>query len=172
MISFVVFGIAQPKGSTRAFLPKGWTRPIVTSDNQKSKGWQQLVAEGASRALAGAGQLFHGPIKLDLEFHLPRPKSLPRTRETAMTKKPDCDKLARSSVDALTGVVFRDDAQVVDMHVTKRYAALGESPRAHITIEPLDAAERLFFESERTAPHEEAQAPSQTEEALLHPGRP
>lgn len=172
MITFTVFGVAQPKGSTRAFVPKGWTRPIITSDNQKSKGWQQLVAEAASRALQGSGQLFHGSIKLDVAFHLPRPKSLPRTRETPMTKKPDCDKLLRSTVDALTGVIFRDDSQVVDVHVTKQYAALGESPRAIVTIEPLDVRERLFFESERIAPHEKAQSQSQTEEALVHPDRP
>lgn len=146
MITFTVFGIAQPKGSTRAFVPKGWKRPIVTTDNPKSKGWQQLVAEAASRALNGTGVLFEGAIRLDVEFYLPRPKSLPR-RTTDHLKKPDLDKLVRSSKDALTGVVWRDDAQVIDLHARKRYSDSGESPRAVITIEPLADVERTLHET-------------------------
>lgn len=145
-LTFTVFGKAEPKGSTRAFLPKGWTRPIVTTDNPKSKGWQQLVAEAASRALEGRGQMFLGPVRLTCVFYMRRPKSLPRTRVTPMVKKPDVSKLARSTEDALTGVVWRDDSQVTDLQVTKLYAAIGDSPRAVITVEPLSDIERLLSE--------------------------
>jgi Holliday junction resolvase RusA-like endonuclease len=132
-LSFTVFGVAQPKGSTRAFVPKGWTRPIVTSDNVKNKGWQQLVAEAASQALHGAGVLFEGPLLLRVAFYLPRPKSLPK-KVTAHIKKPDLDKLVRSCKDALTKVVWHDDAQVIRLDASKTYAAAGESPRAVITV--------------------------------------
>lgn len=142
-ITFTVIGVSRPKGSTKAFVPKGWTRAIITGDNPKTKDWQNLVAEAASRSLPDAGTLFHGPVRLDVEFYLPRPKSLPR-RVVDHLKKPDLDKLLRSTKDALTGVVWRDDAQVVDVHARKHYAAIGESPRAIVTIEPLDPAEHLF----------------------------
>ena len=51
-----------------------------------------------------------------------------------MTTMPDIDKLARCALDALTGIVFRDDAQIVDLHATKRY---GEPERAELTIREL-----------------------------------
>ena len=138
-LTFTVYGVAQPKGSARAFVPKGWTRAVVTSANPKNKGWQQTVAEGASLALTstpGFGTLA-GPVRLMVAFYLPRPKSLPK-RVTQHLKKPDLDKLTRSVKDALTKVVWSDDAQVVQLKATKAYAADGESPRAVIVVTPLE----------------------------------
>jgi Holliday junction resolvase RusA-like endonuclease len=144
-LTFTVFGVPQPKGSTRAFVPKGWTRPIITSANPKNKGWQQLVAEAASRALDGRGQLFEGPVALSVAFYLPRPKSLPK-RITDHLKKPDLDKLTRCAGDALTKVLWRDDSQVVRIVATKAYAEANASPRAVVRVWavmqlPLDTSE-------------------------------
>ncbi|MFZ1730810.1 MAG: RusA family crossover junction endodeoxyribonuclease [Bacteroidota bacterium] len=60
-------------------------------------------------------------------FLLPRPKSHFRSgrnahllRETAPrfpTSKPDADKLSRAVLEALTGVAYKDDAQVIDNDV-------------------------------------------------------
>jgi Holliday junction resolvase RusA-like endonuclease len=131
IVSFRVVGVAQPKGSTRAFVPKGWTRPIITTANPKSKGWQQLVAEQA-QTVAQDG-LFVGPVLLSAVFCLPRPQSLPK-RVLHHTKKPDLDKLVRSTKDALKGVLYHDDAQVVKLHAEKRYAAVAAAPCVHITV--------------------------------------
>lgn len=131
IVSFTVVGIAQPKGSTRAFIPKGWTRPIITTDNPKSKGWQQLVTEQA-QTVAQDG-LFIGPVLLSAIFCLPRPESLPK-RVLHHTKKPDLDKLVRSTKDALKGVLYRDDSQVVKLHAAKVYAAVAAAPCVHITV--------------------------------------
>ena len=137
MITFTVWGVAQPKGSAKAFVPKGWTRAVVTSDNPKNKGWQQLVAEAAGRARDAAGAaLLDGPVRLRVEFHLPRPKSLSK-RVLHHTKKPDLDKLVRSVKDGLSRVIWHDDAQVVDVEAHKGYAAVGEAPRAVIEIAPV-----------------------------------
>lgn len=136
VVSFQVFGIAQPKGSTRAFIPRGWKRPIITTDNPKSKGWQQLVAEQA-QTVAREG-LFLGPVVLRVVFQLPRPQSLPKHRQHH-TKKPDLDKLIRSTKDALKGVLYTDDAQVVDIHAQKVYAPTGSAPCALVTLEEADA---------------------------------
>jgi hypothetical protein len=75
-LTFTVPGVAQTKGSTRAFIPKGWTRAIITNDNPKAKGWQQLIAEHASQALASSRlQPFPDcPIVLDVWFYFPRPQ--------------------------------------------------------------------------------------------------
>jgi len=133
MLSFIVYGVAEPQGSARAFMPKGAKFPVVTSDNPKVKGWRQLVAEAASRTLDGPGHLMDGAVGVQAEFYLPRPKSLGKKDKPHLTR-PDSDKLTRAVLDALTGVVWRDDSQVVGLVVTKAYAGVGESPRAIITV--------------------------------------
>ena len=142
MIEFTVFGVAQPKGSAKAFLPKGWTRPIVTSDNPKNRGWQQLVAEGASRALAQqpSAALLEGAVRLVVVFYLPRPKKYQTRRydgqAVAHLTKPDLDKLVRSVKDALTRVVWHDDSQVIELIARKFYATGDDAPHAEIRVEP------------------------------------
>ncbi len=141
MLQFTAFGIPQPQGSARAFVVKG--RAIVTSDNPKNKGWRQLVAEAASVALLASRQqcslsevtmMDDAPVVLVVAFYLPRPKALAK-KDAPMTKRPDVDKLARSVKDALTGVVWHDDSQVTDLHVTKQYAERdGGVPRAEVTV--------------------------------------
>ena len=141
-VAFEVFGIAQAKGNARAFVPKSWAtkaaaegkapRAVVTLDHAKSKGWEQLVKEQAQTVAAGG--VFIGPVVLTVTFRLPRPQSLPK-RCLHHTKKPDVDKLVRATNDALTGVLYIDDSQIVDLHARKCYAAIGATPSAHITVE-------------------------------------
>ena len=130
-VTFTVVGIARPKGSMKAFTPRGWHHAIVTADNPATKSWQHLVAVQA-QLVARQGQ-FLGPVAVRVTFLLPRPESLPR-RYVAHTKKPDVDKLMRGVCDALSGVLYRDDAQVVELHARKLYAAVGSAPRAEITV--------------------------------------
>lgn len=134
-LHFTVCGVPQPKGSARAFVPKGWSRAVVTSDNPRNKGWQQLVAEGASAALSSlsAFELIDEPAFLTVAFYLPRPKAI-RNRNVPHTKKPDLDKLVRSVKDALSKVVWRDDSLVVTLTASKSYARPGETPRAEISV--------------------------------------
>lgn len=131
--SFTVYGVPIPKGSAKAFMPRGARFPVVTHDNKKTKPWQQLVADGASQALRGAGVMMTGPVFLRVTFFLPRPKSLPKST-TAHLKKPDLDKLVRAVKDALTKVIWQDDSQVTQLNAWKYYAAPGESPRAVIHV--------------------------------------
>ena len=48
------------------------------------------------------------------------------------TKKPDADNLAKAILDALNGVAYPDDAQIVKLTVRKRY---GEADMVHVLIE-------------------------------------
>lgn len=56
-------------------------------------------------------------------FALPRPRSRPK-RDHWPDRRPDLDKLGRALLDALTGIVFLDDAQVVALDPTKEYAGM------------------------------------------------
>ena len=84
------------------------------------------------------------PVVVTIGFYFARPRGHYGTGRNAstvraaaparMTTMPDVDKLARCALDALTGIVFRDDAQIVDLHAVKRY---GEPERAEIMVREL-----------------------------------
>jgi crossover junction endodeoxyribonuclease RusA len=133
-LSFIVVGVAQPQGSTRAFMRPGMQFPVVTHDNPRLHQWRDLVATTVSRTMEEhLIPLFLGPVALRVVFALPRPQSLPR-RVVTHLKAPDLDKLLRAIGDALTGVVYRDDAQIVELVGRKLYAPLGVPPTATITV--------------------------------------
>jgi Holliday junction resolvase RusA-like endonuclease len=160
-LKFVVFGVAEPKGSTRT-LPAGHVmkrlkrqQPVVihdfkemamatitTSDNPDVKRWQADVKKAAwsanqDRAAADRENFMSGPIGLRVDFFLPRPSGLAKSYRGPHLKKPDLDKLTRSTKDAMTGVLYTDDSQVVELVVSKAYAAVGDSPRAEIVVYPV-----------------------------------
>lgn len=144
-LRFTVVGLPAPKGSGRAFTRRRKDGRIgvgIDHDNPRTKGWQQNIANVAAIELQrreNAGLRFEqGPIEIECWFYLPRPKALLTKSKAPIdhphTKKPDADKLLRSAKDALSGVVWTDDAQVTDAIARKRYCRAGEFPRAVITI--------------------------------------
>jgi len=146
VLTFTVFGVAQPKGSMRAYVPRGMKFPIVTDSNRNARSWAQLVAEGCSRVLADrhVATLETGAVRVSVAFYLPRPKKYSkRGVPVAHVTAPDLDKLARSILDALTSVAWVDDSQVVELLALKRYADVGEAPRATITVEPTPGTRAL-----------------------------
>lgn len=141
-IRFVVFGRPQQKGSKQVMPVKGPRRFIVRESNAKAKPWAQTISVVAHEH--HHGDLIIGPVVVTIAFYFARPKAHYGTGRNAlalrasapaqMTTMPDVDKLARCALDALTGVVVRDDAQVVALHVAKRY---GEPERAEILVREL-----------------------------------
>jgi Holliday junction resolvase RusA-like endonuclease len=140
VILFTVEGDPVPQGSMKAFIPKGWKRAVLTSDNPKLKKWRNTVRAAAIKAMGGthpAGTSV--PVRLTLDFYFMRPKS---NKEQDKTTRPDLDKLCRSVGDSLTGIVFDDDSQVTELHASKHYG----SPRVEIRVEEvLPASRELNF---------------------------
>ncbi|MGI0068542.1 MAG: RusA family crossover junction endodeoxyribonuclease [Thermoplasmata archaeon] len=129
-ITFQVHGVPVPQGSARAFVVKG--RAIITSANRSLSVWRRLVADTAQRY--APGEVWRGPVRLTLRFYVDRPKSEPthagrgKDRHPIKTwpdRRPDLDKLVRAAMDSLTGVIFRDDSQVIDLRATKEWGAPG-----------------------------------------------
>ena len=142
-LTFTVIGTAQPQGSARAFTytrrPEkgGGIGARVDSDNPKLKGWRRTVAVEAQRAITAARRgPSTGPVGIVAHFHLPRPKYL-RDRTQPHITRPDADKLARGILDALTGVIYVDDSQVVSLSVTKHYTSVRDVPRTEIIVAPI-----------------------------------
>ena len=67
-----------------------------------------------------------------------RVTSLPKTKEVPHTKKPDLDNLVKSVVDGLSGFIYADDKQIVEIHATKRYAKRQEEPGCWVHIDEVD----------------------------------
>lgn len=135
MIAFTVYGTAEPAGSKRAFVVGGKAR--VTDANRKSAPWKQEVASQGAEATADL-DLLDGPLAVCFTIYVPRPAGhfgkagnvLPSAR-VFPTVKPDLLKLARGIEDALTGIVWRDDSQIVSERLFKMY---GEPARVEIQI--------------------------------------
>lgn len=121
-VEFFVHGRPQPQGSTKAFMPKGARFPVVTSDNAKLKPWRQEIAGVALREMSASLQsLEFGPVHVQCEFAFQRPKSTSK-KVTHKITRPDLDKCLRGVYDALTGIVFYDDAQIVSSVESKVFA--------------------------------------------------
>ena len=125
-----VFGTPAPKGS-KSF--KGMSKrghAILVESSKRVKPWAEAVKWAA---LEHRCVTIDAAVTIDLTFYLPRPKTLPK-RVIHCTKKPDLDKLQRSTFDALKEAgVYRDDSQVVSVNAAKVYAT-EEAPGALIAI--------------------------------------
>lgn len=136
-LRFTVIGNPIPQGSTRAFIPKGWNRPIITAANSKTKPWRQEIAGCALAEMKKQGFSQCGknvPVTVGATFYFEKPKSAGK-RVLHKVTKPDLDKLLRSALDALTGIVFVDDSQVTECRIAKRF---GSPARMEIMIEDGD----------------------------------
>ncbi len=143
MITFRVNGLPKPMGSKRAFIAGG--KAHVTDANPKARRqWAALVTDAAVVRMNDR-DLFTGPVAVTLHFYMPRPKGhyrsgkfaslLKPTAKSYHDQKPDVDKLARGTLDAITGFVYRDDSQVVDMVATKQWTE--KQPGCDITVQEL-----------------------------------
>jgi Holliday junction resolvase RusA-like endonuclease len=138
-ITFTVYGKVQSQGSTKAFIPKGWSRPIITSTNKKLKPWRQQISASAIEAVAAnGGEIMCRPnaVRVAACFYIEKPVSCPKSRRLPAVA-PDLDKYTRGLLDACTGTVYEDDAQVTDIVVAKRY---GVPERAEIQVEIIEDA--------------------------------
>jgi len=137
-ISFWVPGKPEPAGSKSAYPSRNGRHVRVVDANRRASAWKDVVAMVARAQYRG--QPLTGPVRLDLQFYLRRPPThmgrgrnakrvLSSAREHA-TVKPDALKLARAVEDALTGILYADDAQIIDEHLLKFYG-----PREGVRIE-------------------------------------
>jgi Holliday junction resolvase RusA-like endonuclease len=84
----------------------------------------------------GKAVAIDGPVHLVLTFMFPRSKS--KTRKVNIqepkTGKPDIDNLIKSVADALTGLAWKDDAQIASVVAMKRTAGDGDTAGVAIRI--------------------------------------
>lgn len=140
-VRFTVPGEPIPQGSLKAFVVG--RRAHLTSDNPRTKAWRLRVA--AFARAAHTGEPWDGPVKVRLVFTMPRPRGHYGTGRNAETVKasaplwpsvrPDLDKCCRAIFDALSGVLWTDDALVVGLTATKVY---GPTPGVEVFAERVE----------------------------------
>lgn len=141
-----VVGTPAPQGSKKGFVNPRNGRVILTESSKKVKPWRQDVVAAIKDQVTSDWTVPAAAVEVELVFYIARPgyhygtgKNASRLKPAApayVDKKPDSDKLARSTLDALTtSRVIRDDAQVARLIVEKRYADAATGAR--ITITPL-----------------------------------
>lgn len=130
MIKFIVEGLPVAKG-----------RPRVTRNGtytpRKTKDYEKLVQYSFRSQYKG--QALQGALKIRIDFYMYIPKNTSKKRrklkndkEILPTKRPDFDNLTKSITDALNGLAFEDDNQIVEAHIYKYYS---DDPRAVVKIE-------------------------------------
>lgn len=125
------FTVGEVMGAPRPRFVKGTGRTYMPDKYAKHK-------ERVARAYRDAGgEVLGGPVSVDIGVtrHLPgsRPKRVEREPDTV---KPDADNVAKAVLDALNGVAYADDAQVVSLRVTKHPRRRGAPDRMRVSVAP------------------------------------
>ena len=125
-LDFHVSGTPKAQPRVKAFV-RGGHAGVYTPDSAES--WKQSVRQ---EAVANAPEsVIAGPIRLELDFFLPRPKAhldkhgIPKSKSPVWhCKKPDLDNLIKAVTDAITDTqrVWLDDSQICEITATKTYA--------------------------------------------------
>lgn len=91
-------------------------------------------------------------LKMLITVYCAIPKSFNKTkqREAAIgairpAVKPDCDNIAKNICDALNGVVYPDDRQIVSLVVRKQYTIGDERVLVEVSVEEMCKSERLLL---------------------------
>jgi crossover junction endodeoxyribonuclease RusA len=128
MSTFAVLGRPAPQGSKRHV---GNGRMVEMSKHVEP--WRLAVRHEARKHF---DEPITGPVSVLMSFYLQAPKRIPTDRRGRPSTVPDLDKLVRATFDALTGVAFGDDSQVVSLFTDKHYASEDHAAGVVISVIP------------------------------------
>jgi len=136
--SYIVYGTAAPQGSKR-HIGNG----VMLESSERVRPWRQDVRFAALEKRPPDWDMTK-PMRLLLEFRFSRPQSHYGTKngvtylkanapaQPVSARLGDIDKLSRAVLDALTGVAYLDDRQVIQLEASKGY--LKEQDASPLTI--------------------------------------
>ena len=134
-IEFTIPGQPVGKGRPKFARKGGFVRAYTP---EKTASYENLVAMAAHDAMKGKS-LILGAADVTVRMYVSVPSSWSKKKiiaalagEIRPITKPDMDNVVKGIFDAMNGIVWKDDSQVTDCSVIKRYA---ETPRAEVTVE-------------------------------------
>ena len=134
MLTYLVegnpIGKGRPKFARRGNFVSAYT-PTKTRD------YESVIKDAAQKAM-GSNELLETPVTVAIYIRVGIPASFSKQkRKDALegiikpTKKPDIDNIAKCFLDGMNDIVYLDDKQVVNLHVTKLYA---ETPAVEVMV--------------------------------------
>ena len=135
-IEFTIPG--PPQGKARPKVVRIKTGASVTYTPDKTVRYEELTRSRYQAAAHGFKFSDDAQIAVQITARYPIPKSKSKKTKFAMAagqikpaKKPDCDNIVKIICDALNGIAYRDDAQIVQVQMAKEYA---DEPRTDVRM--------------------------------------
>lgn len=139
-IRFTVPGTPVSQPRHRIAVRNGHARAFEAKQSHPIHVFKSAVRTAATEAYTGTP--LSGPLRVDITFVLPRPKSkvwksrpMPRYWHTG---KPDRDNLDKAVLDSLAQTILSDDKCVCAGEILKYHAAGDEQPHVEITITAIE----------------------------------
>lgn len=136
MIQFTVYGTPVGKGRPKFSTVNGCATAYTPAKTVNYENLVKLSVQQQQRGLKPFDK--DVPLQADIIAYFPIPKSTSKKKREAMlnneiyhTKKPDADNITKCILDALNGIAYYDDSQVVYVRCKKNYS---DEPRAEIII--------------------------------------
>lgn len=134
---FVVPGEPVAKGRPKFTTRSGFVRAITP---EKTANYETLVKLSFSQEYPEAKPFEKDtPLSVYIIASFGIPKSVSKKKAQEMTdcyirptKKPDCDNIGKIICDALNGIAFHDDSQIVELTINKYYS---DTPQVRVCIE-------------------------------------
>lgn len=128
--------LGEPIGKQRPKFARigNFTRTYTPKETVNYENWVKLSYQNF-----GGENFGDAPLKVQITAKYPIPKSFSKKKhemavdgEIRPTTKPDCDNIAKIICDALNGIAYTDDKQIVSLNVCKKYA---ETPKVIVQID-------------------------------------
>lgn len=136
-IKLIINKTPQPQSRPR-FTARG--RYVHAYENKKITMYKRMIA-ATYQSYFGAVKPTEKAIAVDVVFYRPVQKSISKierqrrlTGESLPAIKPDIDNYVKAILDALNGVAFRDDKQIISLNAKKLYS---DKPRTEIEIKEI-----------------------------------
>jgi Holliday junction resolvase RusA-like endonuclease len=122
-IKFTIPMIPVPKARARTVICGGNVHSFTPKATRDAEDFIRAFVSGYPTFAAGV------PLAMSIDFYLSRPRSISKKREFPTTR-PDIDNYIKLIFDALDGVLFSNDSQIIRLLARKQY---GE-PRIELEI--------------------------------------
>ncbi len=122
LITFEINTKPVPQARPRFYVRHHGLKHFVGAyDPARCKTFKEVIAWHAQIKAQECGlkNVVTGPISINLIFQMGNGK------ERYHTKRPDIDNLAKAVKDALRGIIYADDSQIVEAHLYKQYGGPG-----------------------------------------------
>ena len=134
MVRFTIPGEPVPKGRPRV------TKTGHVYTPQNTRDYEEYVKH------CYKGPMLEGQIRAYVDVFLQIPKSASQAKKKKMlmqierpTKRPDLDNLAKTVLDAINGLGYKDDSQVVSLRIDKYWS---ENPRIEVNLREIGKEEK------------------------------